>query len=168
MKTPKKPIRVVLPPDAIDASPGWGERGVLSMRVKLNVTLEVREGRLSDVYKDIVRVHEGFRQVGGKTLREGSVCRVRCNRKAKYLVVRGNRRSSDDAIWVDERTRRSLDITTGKRYEFTLHRAGLWGELCWAWGATDVAYRVIARMAVLSVLLGLIALGLGVCAVVKP
>jgi hypothetical protein len=135
---------------------------------EVNVTLQVLQIAQDDIYRDIVRVREADREANGETLPEGTLCRVTCNSGHTYAVIRGNLDRSEQAIWMDERTRKKLAVELGQCYAFELRRARVWGGLCWAWQAADYAYRMTARMAVLSLLLGFIALGLGLCTMVKP
>lgn len=69
--------------------------------------------------------------------------------------------TQDRAIWIDERTRNRLDLKVGEEADFEFQRVGLLGQFLWAWNASDPAYRVAARMALLSVILGAIGFVLG-------
>jgi hypothetical protein len=65
---------------------------------------------------------------------------------------------------MDEVTRRKLDVKFGETYDFEVAKAGLkggWG-LWWAWGASEMGYRVATRLATLGTVLAILGLGLGV------
>jgi hypothetical protein len=120
-----------------------------------------------DVYKDIVRVNETFRIIGGKLLTEGSLGRLTCRERSVYVVIRGNQDREEAAIWMDGRTRDRLGISAGQQYEFGLRKAGCWGSFRWAIGSSDMAYRVMAYLAVLSVILGAAGCVLGILGFVR-
>lgn len=65
-------------------------------------------------------------------------------------------------IHIDERTRRALGLTAGKEAEFRFRQVSWPGQFLWAWRATDPAYRIAARLGLLSVLLGIVGFALGV------
>jgi hypothetical protein len=62
---------------------------------------------------------------------------------------------------MDERLRNLLHVSDGDEVELQFKKAGFWGQFGWAWSASDPAYRVAARLALLSVVLGAIGLVLG-------
>lgn len=70
--------------------------------------------------------------------------------------------STEPAIWLDERMRNRLGLKDGQEVEFSFRPVWLVGQTCWAWNASDPAYRVAARLAVLSLALGVIGLILGI------
>jgi hypothetical protein len=125
--------------------------------------LQVRKALAEDVYRDIARIPEAHRlDVGGRLIPEGTVCRVLAGCRKAFVVLRGKGDCSDAAIWLDERTRNLLNVNLGEEAEFQLKKVRLWGQLRWAWDSADAAYRVAARLAVLSVVLGLLGLGVAV------
>jgi len=63
---------------------------------------------------------------------------------------------------MDERTRDRLGVAVGEPRVFELRKAGLWGGLCWALRASDMSYRIMAILGLVSVGLGLIGLLLGI------
>jgi hypothetical protein len=67
----------------------------------------------------------------------------------------------EPSIHMDERLRNLLSITKGAKVEIQFAPAGLWGEFLWAWNASDPAYRVAAKLALLSVALGVVGLLIG-------
>lgn len=116
-----------------------------------------------DVYRDIARVPENYRKdFRGRAIKEGSVCLLSCGGRRSFVLLRGLPGSQEPQIRLDERKRNELCLEAGKTAEFSFSKAGLLGELRWAWQASDPAYRVTARLAVLSLALGLIGLSLGI------
>jgi hypothetical protein len=136
--------------------------------MKLKVRLRVEQADRDDVYRDIVRISERWRGGdNGRTLPEGSVCKITVAGARKgYAIVRGLRDRQDRVIRVDERLRNLLGIKVGEEVELTLEEVGLVGQFLWALSASDVAYRVMARLAVLSVFLGVLGVALGVVGLV--
>jgi len=135
--------------------------------------LTVKQASPKDVYRDIVRIPEQYR-VGprGETIPEGCVCRIVLLKTGKsgYAIVRGTRGIRDGEkpiIMVDERLRNILGVNTGDQVELMLRKVGLFGEFRWAWNASDPAYRAAARMALLSVVLGVAGLLLGILSIVR-
>jgi hypothetical protein len=127
--------------------------------MKLMILASAKE----DVYRDIVRVPEQYRiDENGAVVPEGSVCKLTVAGRAAYAIVRGYTESTEPSIRMDERLRNLLSVTKGAEIEVQFELAGLWGEFLWALNASDLAYRVVAKMAVLSVVLGLFGLVLGV------
>ncbi len=127
------------------------------------INLLVKKAAEADIYRDIARVPEPHRKgSNGQTIPEGSVCKLSTAGKSAYVLLRGKGETEETAIWLDERTRNHLSITAGERSNFEFRHVGLWGQTCWAWNASDPSYRVVARLAVLSVALGVIGLALGV------
>jgi hypothetical protein len=136
--------------------------------MKLQVRLKVEQADRDDVYKDIVRIPERWRSVDNRrTLPEGSVCKITvAGARKAYAIVRGLRDREDQVIKVDERLRNLLGMKVGEEVELTLEEVALIGQLRWAWSASDVAYRVMARLAVLSIILGALGGALGLLSLV--
>ena len=125
--------------------------------------LKVGAAKAEDVYKDIVRVPEADRKNDcDRNIAEGSVCKVRVvsNRTEVYAILRGNR-NGDAEIKIDEYLRNKLRIEKGKEYKFTF-KTRWWYQFCWPWSATDSGYRISSQIAVISFLLGLLAIFLAV------
>lgn len=108
-----------------------------------------------DVYKDIVRISKRDRG----SLRAGHIHCFKANGRSSYFVLRGvGNRIGYGKIFMDDAARTKLDLKRGQQFSFEIKEAGFWGELRWAFFATDPAYRVAARLGVLSFALALIAL----------
>lgn len=128
--------------------------------------LLVKKSAEEDVYRDIARVPEVHRKDRkGKMIEEGNVCRLTCEGRSTYVLLRGKGDEAEGAIWLDERTRNRLGITAGSQRGFEFCPAGIWGQTCWAWSASDPSYRVSARLAVLSLALGVAGLLLGLLSI---
>ena len=78
-----------------------------------------------------------------------------------YALARGSGHSREREIRMDERLRNILGVSVGDDVVGDLDRVGPYGQFRWAWCASDPAYRVAARLGLLSVLLGLLGLVLG-------
>lgn len=129
--------------------------------------LTVQAAEKEDVYKDIARIPEMHRRsLGGAFVKEGCVCRVSVGRRSAYVLVRGLQSTSEPVICLDERKRNELQVALGAAADFNLEPPSPIGEWLWGWSASDPAYRVCARLALLSLVLGVIGLALGVIGLV--
>jgi hypothetical protein len=125
--------------------------------------LAVHRASEDDVYKDIARVAEIYRKDRKrKTIPEGTLCKVSLSDSKAYAILRGKADSNQPYIWLDERTRNRLGVNLGDECDFEFEKVGIFGQVCWACTASDLAYRVAGRLAVLSILLGLLGLALGI------
>jgi hypothetical protein len=130
------------------------------------IKLVVKKVPEADVYRDIARVPEAHRKdPRGRTIPERSVCKLSTSGTSTFVLLRGNGETEEAAIWLDERTRNPLRIIANQEAVFEFHPVGLWGQTCWAWNAPDPSYFVVARLAVRSVVLGVIGLALRVLSV---
>jgi hypothetical protein len=130
--------------------------------------LQVRKADDQDVYRDIVRVPENHRRASdGSTVNEGEVCeiKVRKTNRCVFVILRGKEGCQDAAIWMDERTRNRLGLSHGEEVPLEMRPVNLYGQWRWAWSSSDPAYRVSARLALLSVLLGAVGVILGLVGV---
>jgi len=124
--------------------------------------LLIQLAAIEDVYRDIVRIPEQFRLDTQQALvPEGSVCKIRTPKGTCYAIVRGSSGSSQRAIQMDERLRNVLRVRVGEDVDLQVDKVGIWGQFLWAWSASDPAYRVVARLGLLSVVLGFLGLVLG-------
>lgn len=120
---------------------------------------EVHQLYREDIYKDIIRVNEAHRiNKHGDRIKEGQVCRVWVNGRKCLAVLRGHQDSDSLQIRMDDYTRRKLDLRENSFYEFEFKQAGFFGQLCWAWNATEIGYQVASRIAVLGFFIGVVAL----------
>lgn len=130
--------------------------------------LTVRAAEREDIYRDIARIPEQHRRTRrGELLKEGAVCRLSLGTRHAYVLLRGLP-DEDAVIRLDERTRNRLAIRPGQDAEFDLRSARVFDDFVWAWQASDPAYRINARLASLSVALGLLGLGLGILGACRP
>ena len=117
-----------------------------------------------DIYRDFVRVSEQYRlDTHGRTIPEGSGCKSRTPHATAYGIARGAPHWPEAAVALDKRLRNILHIAVGEEIDIRLAKVGLCGQLCWAWQASDPAYRVAARLGVLSAVLGVAGFVLGFC-----
>ena len=124
--------------------------------------LIVRRASKTDVYKDIVRIPEAYRlDHKGKRIDEGAICKVAAATKSDLKIVRGCNSQTSAVILMDEKTRNDLGLDDGAKYYFDLRPVRWIGQCKWAWSATDPAYRIAARLGLLSVVLGTVGLILG-------
>jgi hypothetical protein len=125
--------------------------------------LTVRQLPVEDIYKDLVRIPEIHRQDSeSATILEGTICKLSVSGgKSKLVSVRGCGASEEPKILMDDRTRKELHVDDRREYEFELRPTTWWGHSRWAWSASDPAYRIPARLCVVSVALGAIGLALG-------
>jgi hypothetical protein len=120
--------------------------------------LKVRQIPDEDVYKDIIRVPEAYRiDENGNTIEESRACRIGGAPRGSVAVLRGWRGSMSAEIHMDEKTRNRLGVRLDECYDFTFRPVGLWGQLVWAWNASETGYRVASRLAVIGLMLGVLA-----------
>lgn len=93
---------------------------------------------------------------------EGSVCKLRTSSASTYVILRGCANEGVPVVKIDERQRNLLGLKLGEDAHLCLARAGYWGEFLWAWNASDPAYRIAARLGLISALLGILGLALGI------
>jgi hypothetical protein len=122
--------------------------------------LKVKKARSEDIYRDIIRIPEKYRDddLEHRTITEGSVCRIIANSKSIYAVLRGNILTEEKEVLIDERLRNRLGLKLGEEIEFNIKKSPWYGEFLWAWYSSDPAYRINTRVTLLSLILGLIAL----------
>jgi hypothetical protein len=115
-----------------------------------------------DVYKDMARIPEQHR----KPIKEGSICKVSFGDHTKYLIVRGAPEQLGNGIMLDELTRNALEVQSGMTYTFRIKHAGPFEQIKWACTLADAGPRIAAWLAVVSVILGIVGLGLGILGIV--
>lgn len=128
-----------------------------------SIKLTVRQLPREDIYKDLVRIAEGHRlDTDGRKVLEGTVCKITVKGgKSKLVSVRGFE-GEETRILMDGKCRDDLGVQDKQEYEFQLRQTSWWGHCRWAWAASDPAYRIPARLCVVSVVLGSIGLALGI------
>jgi len=131
--------------------------------------LKVERADQEDIYRDIVRIPEKCR-VGPRdeVIPEGCVCKIVLLKTGRsgYAIVRGTGHREEPIVKMDERLRNILGVEPGDQVELMIQKVGLLGEFYWAWRASDPAYRVAARMALLSIVLGMVGFLLGILSIV--
>ena len=123
-------------------------------------TLKIKPGRKDEVGEDIFRVHSKDRG----NIKSQSLCIVKnlSNKKKAYSIVRGSEYCG--IAEVDEYLREKLEVENDKEYQFEIKNAiPIWGWFRWSWNATNIAYRISARISLASLALGAIALLTTVC-----
>jgi hypothetical protein len=123
--------------------------------------LTVHEALKEDVYRDFARIPEIHRiDRSGKPIVEGEVRRITFGSKTALVIMRGWSDTREPGIRIDERTRNLLGVSVGQNIDVSFNSV-CFGVLRWALHATDIAYRIMAQLAILSVVLGLVGVLLG-------
>lgn len=127
------------------------------------VKLEVKRARGEDVFGDRFRLNAKFRKdSSGSLITAGAICWILVGNRKALAVARGLPTAEGATIRLDDALRKRLAVTDGDRLDFEFRLAGTVGALRWAWSATEPGYRVSARLAALSVVLGTVGLALGI------
>lgn len=121
------------------------------------VTLVVRPLEREDVFEDMVRVHLSHRP----NSKAGSVIKVRANGQTTRAIARGAPGNSREEIFLDLATRQKLGLSLNQAADIKILAASTFDELIWAWNATNAMPRIASRLAVLSIVLGVVGLLLG-------
>ncbi len=117
--------------------------------------LSEREG-----YSDIARVPYKHRiDNDQRRLERGKVCRLICHttKKRAFVILRG---TYSNKISIDGAIRKRLCVEADQEYEFELESTGILGWTRWAISSSDAQYSFAAKVSLLSLLLGLIALAI--------
>ena len=132
-------------------------------RIRKMPFLQVRQLAEDYVYRDVIMVNGEHRKDKlGRAIKEGQVCLVsawpsqRPGEKRKcFAVLRGYQASKEPRIHMDEYTREEkLGVREKESYEFEFRPVGLFGQLRWAWNATEMGYQVSSKLAVLGFVMG--------------
>jgi len=119
--------------------------------------LAVKQLSLSDVFSDRVRVHHSHR-IG---IAAGEVCVVEMNGRKVRSVARGHNPPGE--LCVDLKTRRKLGVPDWQQTPEVEIKSANWLDYClWGLNASEAVVRVSCWLAVISIALGAIGLGLGV------
>jgi hypothetical protein len=125
--------------------------------------LRVDKAKKEDVYQDIARIPEDYRcDENGNVIEEGKACEIAVETESTIIFVRGNNETKSPCIMLDEVTRKRLRINTGDKVDFKLMPIGIFRQLFWAWSASDPSYRVAARLAIISMFLGVFGFVVGI------
>jgi|SRR6267143_3375482 len=127
--------------------------------------LKVHQLSQREIYLDIVRIPEKYRlDRHDRQIEEGSVCSLICGGEEVFVIARGSP-LTDGSISVDERTRIKLKIAKGETYDFEISQTDLCGQVRWALEASDIRYSFSARIALISVALGLLSMLIAVLSI---
>ena len=119
--------------------------------------LTVKQLYREEIYRDIIRIHDTHRtSKNGNQIKEGKICIVSVDGAKCYAIMRGYQADPAADIHMDENTRAKLGVALSEKRFFQLKECGFWGQLVWAWTATEVAYQVATRLAVLGLFLGVV------------
>jgi hypothetical protein len=134
------------------------------------IKLVVKQADQQDVYRDIVRIQERYRTTSrGVPVKEGDVCKIVAEEtgRSAIVILRGRHGADEASVWMDERVRQELGLSAGDELSLRLEPRIWLGTWRWAIGSSDVAYRITAQLALLSVTLGLLGLALGILSLLK-
>lgn len=122
--------------------------------------LTVLDADQGDIYRDIARIPLAYRN----GIKEGTICRVRCDGKSWFLALRGSPKHNDATIKLDDKTRDELNVLKGQKYEFEFDELNFFMRYYAAWYASDPFARVAFQMSLVSLVLGILSLGLAIIA----
>jgi hypothetical protein len=123
-------------------------------RERTTVSLVIVQMHWNDVYKDWARIPERFRvDQRGQPIPEGRICKVWVGKRHVLLSLRGQPEHNNRAIHLDEKTRIALDVKVNSDRAVRFRQVGPIGQFIWAWQASDPAYRLAARIGLLSIIM---------------
>jgi hypothetical protein len=126
------------------------------------MNLTVQDIPRGDTWKDVVRIPHAYRKNSeGDGVPRGAICKLTANGKSKMVSVRGSS-SKEPVIQMDSKLRHKLHLNVGDSYDIVLKPTSWFGNLRWAWFASDPAYAIPAQISLISLLLGIIGLFLGI------
>ena len=117
--------------------------------------LKVKDLETDNTWKDIVRIHKGYRKDDKDDhIDRGTLCCLtRVGGSSKWVVVHG-RETDDNGIRMDLNCRLALDVKKETEYDFTLRKL-CWVERLWfPWRASDPIYRYPAQLGLLALIIG--------------
>lgn len=124
--------------------------------------LRIASAQKGDVFEDIVRINEKYRRdSAGKPIGAGSICKISVGERSIRAIVRGLQESDIPQMCLDDNLRAKLGVKLGGEADVALSKCTLWGETIWGWGASEPTYRISTRVALISLVLGIIGLVLG-------
>ena len=119
-----------------------------------------------EIYLDFVRIPEKYRlDRHNRQIEEGSVCSLICGGEEVFVIARGSP-LTDASISLDERTRNRLKIAKGETCDFEISQTDFCGQVRWALEASDIRYSFSARIALISLALGLLSILIAVLSTV--
>ena len=128
--------------------------------------LTVRQIPRQDIYKDMVRIPETYRlDVHDQKIPEGTICKLSMLGRGKLLAVRGRLGMDRQEVFMDDKTRADLKVECGQDYDFQIRRTSWVGHIFWSARASDPAYRIPAKIALVSLILGVVGIALGILSV---
>lgn len=125
---------------------------------KPTVRLTVRQIEREDVFHDMARLHLSHRPNSPA----GTVLKIKADKRLVYRAARGAPANLKDSIWIDLKTRQALGLQANVEADLEISKANCFEEMFWTWNATNPAARIATRVSVVSLILGLVGLGLGV------
>lgn len=125
--------------------------------------LDIAKADSTDVYKDLARIPEKYRiDHKGEPIPEGRICKVTVSGESVLLSLRGQQSHPNASIYLDEKTRLRLGLETKDNEDFCFRQVSWFGQFLWVWRASDPAYRIAARVGLLSILIGVAGLLLSI------
>ena len=125
------------------------------------MVLQVQQQLKGDVYRDVVRIPEKHRKDSlGRMVPEGTIVKLTVSgrRASKVVWLRGMGDTAEAWILMDDKTRNDLGVTTTQEHDFRIERANAYRRLRWALDSSDPALCIATRLAVISVVLGVLGL----------
>lgn len=125
------------------------------------IKLKVCKTNEQDVFSDIIRVHENYRKDGkGQDIDGGTACIVKVieTQKSVHAILRGLGDIETDNIRIDDNLRKKLSVDSGNYYGFEFKKAGFLKTFVWAFNASDTGYKISARIALISLAIGIISI----------
>ena len=119
--------------------------------------LKVQSSDSNDVFFDVVRIPKSYRiDRNNEPIPNGTVIRIDHQGNTAFAVVRGLE-SSASVIKMDEFLRDRLGVKPNSQISSCGIRSATWFErVLWLWNATNPAVQVPARLAVISLGLGVL------------
>lgn len=131
------------------------------------MNFEIRKAKYNEVHTDTIRVFQDKRRYyssGGEIIKSGSLCKVRdvTTGEFVYAILRGLELDEKEYIKIDESLRQKLGINTEENekiiHQFTFHKTSFFEKLYWMWSTTDYGYRISSKIAIISLVLGVLSI----------
>lgn len=125
--------------------------------------LTVCQSAKEDVFRDLVRIPEAQRlDRRERPIENGAICKITVRDKSILATVRGcGEDELPPYVFLDRKQRDALGVSPPTAYDFDLRPVWLIGQCRWGWHASDPAYRLAARLGLLSVTLSVVSVVLG-------